>query len=338
MMTIYKYLKQAIDSAISNFGENALQVSTFRNNLAKLLVQKNMALAFRLSDDEKADNSRHAYELLELSRITVERNNGLYSERMAGIYNNLAFMFGKNNHVKKLEMFLKSLDIVKRLFNENDPRTQTLMKNIGSLYQESGNYKEAFNYLEKGFLIELFYDKEARPNELNSTFSELKKQLLNSRDYETLIEYCNRILKIKKHHLSAMETLGDCYIAMGNHNMAYDQFKLIYDEFKLGNPFLSKLIKTAVNIGCITEAIDYYVKGISMLKDKELYLRNNEFTKAKNKEIMKSYLPDNTRRSDSKEYQEKIKSEINQLRNSCLKLAKKHNKMNELPDWLLAEN
>lgn len=334
--TSEEYHDQAIASAISEFGENASEVSTHRNNLAKLLLTKNMALTYKLSDSEKSSNLRKAHKLLELSRKTVERNSGLYSERMAGLYNNLAFVFRQNDTKKELEMFLKSLEIVERIFNENDPRRETLMINIGGLYRRSGNYKEAFNYFVKGYQIALFYNKKAHLSDLSSTFSELKNQLLKSGDFETLMEYCNRILKIKKDHINAIETLGDCYAAMGEHHKAYDQFKHIYDKFKLDNSFLEKLIETAVKIECISEALTYYVYGMKILKDKEFFVHSDEF-KSKNKGSNSNSMPDITRRMDPKKYQERIKTEFNQLRKSCLALAEKHNKLNELPDWILNE-
>jgi len=194
------------------------------------------------------------------------------------IYNNIGTVFSdQGDYDKAIEYYLKSLDILEKVFGKKHPETAISYYNIGNMYSSKGDYDKAIEYHLKSLGIREKVLGKEHPDTASS-YNNLGSVYSDKQDYDKALEYMLLSLEIRE------RVLGKEHPDTAN---SYNNLGLSYydqDDYDKAIEYLPKSLeikekisgKDSSNGGQVMKniAIENYVLG-------KAYFKNDLFEKAK---------------------------------------------------------
>ena len=286
-----QYYNQALDLAMSNFGEMHFLTANIYNNLcfyyiatgeyAKALEYTKKATKIYeavLDPDDPTiatsyNNIGHAYsEIGNIDSALMYYNKSVsMEERILGIehpdvaltYNNIGFCYTYRREIQTaMQYFEKALEIDLKVLGPKHPQNAYIYNNIGFLYAAAGNYEKGLENYSKALEIRknLFGDEH---EDTAVSYDNLGNLYSKMGQYDLALENNNKALAIKK------KTLGpdhaDVGISVYNIGFVYAKQGDYVTAMKYYNDALEILKKS---LGEDHYNTKFVLKGINELQEK----------------------------------------------------------------------
>ncbi|CAF3628698.1 unnamed protein product [Rotaria sp. Silwood1] len=154
------------------------------------------------------------------------------------VYRNLGNVaYIKNDYDQSLEYHLKSLEIKKRLFKNDDSNIADSYNCLGIVYFNKNNYKQAINSYEKALKI-LNSTSDNDHSKIAACLNNISLVYRTEQNYSKALEYYKKVLDIEKKYLSEDHVdLGQTYHNIGA-LYCNDSNYFLRDEIRYRHRFL----------------------------------------------------------------------------------------------------
>ena len=258
------------------------------NELTHLEFQKNLVQ----KDDDVFQQAQmyfesHKYEkAIEYYSLYIHENEAKgKNANLATSYNNIGSVYdGQGEYKKALEYYLKSLDIYKSVYGEdNHPSVATSYNNIGLVYKNQGEYKNALEYYLKSLDIhKSVYGEDNHPS-VATSYHNIGVVYKNQGEYKKALEYYLKSLDIYKsvyggdNHPSvatSYHNLGNVYQDQGEYKKALEYYLKCLDiRTSVYGDNHPEVATSYHNIGMVydtqgeyNKALEYYLKSLDIKK------------------------------------------------------------------------
>lgn len=223
-------------------------------------------IAYFMDDWEKAENEFNEAKMLYSKIDNIEG--------LAAIYNNLGVLAAYyQREMKKAEtLYQKSLKSEKERYSLSG--ISVSLCNLGSLYEDRGDYEKSINSLNKALEIQKLLNDKYKTI---SIYINIGISYMDNGKYEKAEEAFKNSLGIAvefnmyKNVISVLNNLGALFFKSGNFRKAIDYYEQAVKKSKDSN-FSEGLIKSYNNLGELFEirgefnlAYEYYSKSLELL-------------------------------------------------------------------------
>ncbi|CAF4999990.1 unnamed protein product, partial [Rotaria sp. Silwood1] len=198
------------------------------------------------------------------------------------VYRNLGNVaYIKNNYDQSLEYHLKSLEIKKRLFKNDDSNIADSYNCLGIVYFNKNNYKQAINSYEKALKI-LNSTSDNDHSKIAACLNNISLVYRTEQNYSKALEYYKKVLDIEKKYLSedhidlgqTYHNIGALYWCCGFYDNAMEYYNLsLENKYRYLPSNHSSIAMTLENIGLIhenknnvQEALKYYREAAAIYR------------------------------------------------------------------------
>ncbi|CAF1529227.1 unnamed protein product [Rotaria sp. Silwood1] len=198
------------------------------------------------------------------------------------VYRNLGNVaYIKNDYDQSLEYHLKSLEIKKRLFKNDDSNIADSYNCLGIVYFNKNNYKQAINSYEKALKI-LNSTSDNDHSKIAACLNNISLVYRTEQNYSKALEYYKKVLDIEKKYLSedhvdlgqTYHNIGALYWCCGFYDNAMEYYNLsLENKYRYLPSNHSSIAMTLENIGLIhenknniQEALKYYREAAAIYR------------------------------------------------------------------------
>jgi len=227
-------------------------------------------LAYQYTTDAPQKAAKYANEALQLSEKTNFDLGRLNAYTVLGLSE-----YYLNNYDKALEYYSKSEALCKKM--NNRPKLAVVLNNIGLVYDDRADYKNALSYYLQA--LKIAEEKDGNKRLMASSLNNIGLIYKNMGRYDDALDFYTRSLKIKQ-ELGNLKGVGTAYLNMaliykeqGNYekSLEYNNKAL---EIRKSTDDVSGTALTLNNIGSVYEAMGlpekaypYFVESLTLRKD-----------------------------------------------------------------------
>ncbi len=156
-----------------------------------------------MRDSVYADSALFYFSKAQSVYDSIDKPN---PSHLASLYNNIGSAYSLQNNLQKgLEYSLKSLEVAKEIYGENNIKIAVKYDNVGSVYKKMGEYNKAIEYHQHA--IDIYMAAETIDSvHLAISLNNIGVAYRDKGDYETALDYLNKAYDIYRNKLGEENT------------------------------------------------------------------------------------------------------------------------------------